>query len=98
MTYMESVLGVLVVGLILGAGVPVVFAGGLVAYSRGAGGDGIDGAAYAPNPALRILGLLLFVFVDGRNRGGDPVDHESDDHPPLRCRPVPVHPQEMSCE
>jgi hypothetical protein len=63
MTYMESVLGVLVVGLILGAGVPVVFAGGLVAYSRGAGGDGIDGAAYAPNPALRILGLLLFVFV-----------------------------------
>ena len=63
MPYMESVLGVLVVGLILGAGVPVVFAGGLVAYSRGAGGNGIDGAAYAPNPALRILGLLLFVFV-----------------------------------
>ena len=63
MTYMESVLGVLVVGLILGAGVPVVFAGGLVAYSRGAGGNGIDGAAYAPNPALRILGLLLFAFV-----------------------------------
>ena len=63
MPYMESVLGVLVVGLILGAGVPVVFAGGLLAYSRGAGGNGIDGAAYAPNPALRMLGLLLFTFV-----------------------------------
>ena len=34
-----------------------------MAYSRGAGGNGIDGAAYTPNPALRILGLLLFVLV-----------------------------------
>ena len=34
-----------------------------MAYSRGAGGNGIDGAAYAPNPALRMLGLLLFTFV-----------------------------------
>jgi len=65
MTYMESILKVLVVGLLLGAGLPAVFAGGLVAYSRGGGtsGDGIDGAAYAPNPALRILGMLLFAFV-----------------------------------
>ena len=63
MTYMESILKVLVVGLLLGAGLPAVFAGGLVAYSRGAGGGGIDRAASAPNPALRILGLLLFAFV-----------------------------------
>ena len=63
MIYMESILKVLVVGLLLGAGLPAVFAAGLVAYARGAGGDGIDGAAYAPNPALRILGLLLFAFV-----------------------------------
>jgi len=63
MTYMESILKVLVVGLLLGAGLPAVFAGGVVAYSRGAGGNGIDGAAYAPNPALRMLGLLLFTFV-----------------------------------
>jgi hypothetical protein len=65
MTYMESILKVLVVGLLLGAGLPAVFASGLVAYSRGgsASGGGMDGAAYAPNPALRILGLLLFAFV-----------------------------------
>ena len=63
MTYMESILKVLVVGLLLGAGLPAIFAGGLVAYSRGAGGDGIDRAASAPNPALRILGLLLFAVV-----------------------------------
>ena len=63
MTYMESILKVLAVGLLLGAGLPAVFASGLVAYSRGAGGNGIDGAAYAPKPALRMLGLLLFAFV-----------------------------------
>ena len=38
MTYFESILKVLVVGLVLGAGLPAVFAGGLVAYSNGAGG------------------------------------------------------------
>jgi hypothetical protein len=63
MIYMESILKVLVVGLLLGAGLPAVFASGLVAYSRGAGGEGIDGTAYAPNRALRMLGLLLFTFV-----------------------------------
>ncbi len=65
MTYVEGILKVLAVGLLLGAGLPAVFAGGLAAYSRGAGasGDGIGGAAYAPNPALRILGLLLFAVV-----------------------------------
>ena len=65
MTYIEGILKVLAVGLLLGAGLPAVFAGGLAAYSRGAGasGDGIGGAAYAPNPALRILGLLLFAVV-----------------------------------
>ncbi len=63
MVYAESILKVLVVGLLLGAGLPAVFAAGLVAYSRGAGGDGTDGAAYAPNPALRYFGVLLFVFV-----------------------------------
>ena len=63
MVYAESILKVLVVGLLLGAGLPAVFAAGLVAYSRGAGGDRTDGAAYAPNPAPRYFGVLLFVFV-----------------------------------
>ena len=64
MTYVESILKVLVVGLILGAGLPALFATGLVAFSRGSGSDGADGtAATAPSPALKYLGVLLFVFV-----------------------------------
>jgi hypothetical protein len=63
MTYVEAILKVLVVGLILGAGLPAVFAVGLVAFSKGAGGEGGDGAAVAPNPALKALGLLLFALV-----------------------------------
>ena len=63
MSYLESILKVLVVGLVLGAGLPAVFAGGLVAYSNGAGGRHSDGTTVAPNPALKILGIALFVFV-----------------------------------
>ena len=64
MVYAESILKVLVVGLLLGAGLPAIFAYGMVAYSAGAGsvdGDGIT--AKATNPALKFLGLALFVFV-----------------------------------
>jgi hypothetical protein len=63
MQYLESILRVLVVGLLLGAGLPAVFAVGLVAYSNGAGGAHNDGTVAAPNPALRALGLMLFLFV-----------------------------------
>ncbi|MGE0216639.1 hypothetical protein [Mycolicibacterium sp.] len=64
MTYVESILKVLLVGLALGAGLPAVFALGLVAYSRGTGDDGADGGAVvAPNAALKYLGVAAFVFV-----------------------------------
>lgn len=63
MIYAESLLKVLVVGLVLGAGLPAVFALGLVAYSSGAGGNDAEGAAHAPNPTLRAFGVLLFLFV-----------------------------------
>jgi hypothetical protein len=63
MTYLESILKVLAVGLLLGAGLPAVFAGGLVAFSSGAGGQNADGTATAGNPVLKYLGILLFVFV-----------------------------------
>ncbi|KHO17529.1 hypothetical protein [Mycolicibacterium setense] len=63
MTYLEAIFKVLVVGLILGAGLPAVFAAGLVAYSNGAGGTTADGATHAPNPALKFLGLALFALV-----------------------------------
>jgi hypothetical protein len=63
MAYLESILKVLGIGLLLGAGLPAVFALGLVAYARGDGGDGTDGTTTAPNPALKYLGIALFVFV-----------------------------------
>jgi len=63
MHYVESLLKVLVVGLVLGAGLPAVFALGLRAYSSGAGGTNDDGTTTAPNPALKYLGIALFLFV-----------------------------------
>jgi len=63
MTYFESILKVLLVGLVLGAGLPAVFAAGLVAYSNGAGATEADGSVHAPNPALKYLGVAMFVFV-----------------------------------
>lgn len=63
MTYVEAILKVLVVGMVLGAGLPAIFALGLVAYSRGSGSSEADGAAVAPNPAMKALGLVLFATV-----------------------------------
>jgi hypothetical protein len=63
MHYAESILKVLVVGLVLGAGLPAVFAFGLVAYSSGAGGEATDGTVHAPNPLLKYSGIALFVIV-----------------------------------
>ncbi len=63
MTYFEAIFKVLVVGLVLGAGLPAVFAAGLVAYSNGAGGQHEDGTVVSPNPALKYFGVLLFVLV-----------------------------------
>ena len=63
MTHLEAVFRVLIVGLILGAGLPAVFAGGLVAYSRGAGGQAPDGTVQAPKPALKYFGILVFIVV-----------------------------------
>jgi len=63
MSYLEAIGKVLVVGLILGAGLPAIFAVGMVAYSNGAGGQHEDGTTQAPNPAVKYLGILLFVFV-----------------------------------
>lgn len=63
MHYLESIFRVLVVGLILGAGLPAIFATGLVAYSAGAGGTNGHGFSQAPNPVLKALGLALFTVV-----------------------------------
>jgi hypothetical protein len=63
MTYFEAIFKVLVVGLILGAGLPALFATGMLAYSFGAGGEEADHVVHKPNPALKYLGILLFLFV-----------------------------------
>lgn len=62
MTYLEAIGKVLAVGLVLGAGLPALFAVGLVAFAKGDGGEE-GGTAVAPNPALKFLGILLFAFV-----------------------------------
>lgn len=63
MHYLESIFRVLVVGLLLGAGLPAVFAVGLRAYATGAGGVDADGKEHGADPILKIVGMLLFVFV-----------------------------------
>ena len=63
MHYFESIFKVLLVGLVLGAGLPAVFATGLLAYSYGAGGEEADHVIHKPNPLLKYLGILLFAFV-----------------------------------
>ncbi len=63
MTYFEALFKVLVVGLVLGAGLPALFATGMLAYSFGAGGEEADHAIHRPNPALKFLGIVLFIFV-----------------------------------
>ena len=63
MHYLESMLTVLAVGLILGAGLPAIFSIGMLAYSHGAGGEEADHLIHKPNPALKYLGILLFVVV-----------------------------------
>ena len=63
MNYVEAILKVLAVGLVLGAGLPAVFATGLVAFSSGSGGTNDDGTVTAANPAVKALGLLLFAAV-----------------------------------
>lgn len=63
MHYLEATFKVLIVGLVLGAGLPAVFATGMLAYSFGAGGEEADHVIHKPNPPLKFVGLLLFLFV-----------------------------------
>lgn len=63
MHYLESIFKVLIVGLILGAGLPALFAVGMLSYSFGAGGEEADHLIHKPNPPLKFAGIMLFVFV-----------------------------------
>ena len=63
MHYFQSILTVLAVGLVLGAGLPAIFAAGMLAYSHGAGGEEADHLIHTANPPLKYLGILLFIVV-----------------------------------
>ena len=59
---LEGAWKVLAAGLILGAGLPALFALGIRSLAWGAGGDAEVNAAPA-NPAGRVLGYVLFAVV-----------------------------------
>jgi len=59
---LEGAWKVLAAGLILGAGLPALFALGIRSLAWGAGGDAEVDAA-PPNPAGKTLGYLLFAIV-----------------------------------
>ncbi|MGZ8176998.1 hypothetical protein ACXVUM_03640 [Williamsia sp. SKLECPSW1] len=60
----EAIFKVLVVGLVLGAGLPALFAVGLRLFAAGSGDTGTDGATTAPgNPALKAAGIALFTLI-----------------------------------
>lgn len=63
MHFLEASFRVLVIGLILGAGLPALFATGLLAYSFGAGGEEADHMVHKPNPPLKFLGIVIFLIV-----------------------------------
>ena len=60
---LEGAWQVLAVGLVLGAGLPAVFALGIRAMAYGTGGPaGVDTTA-APHPVGRVLGIACFALV-----------------------------------
>ncbi len=64
---LQTVWKILVVGLILGAGLPTVFAAGIRAMAYGQGGEAEEhaagAAAAAPHPVGRAIGILCFAIV-----------------------------------
>ena len=95
MIYLESILTVLVVGLILGAGLPAVFAraGGLFERCRRHAHrrhrPGAQPGAEVPRTAAVRVGRR-------GDRDRDAVDNQDDDHSSFRIQSRPVHPGEVS--
>jgi hypothetical protein len=58
----EAIWKVGVASLVLGAGVPIVFAAGIRALAWGSA-DGLELPGAKPNPLGRILGGLIFLIV-----------------------------------
>jgi len=62
---MKALGQILLVGLVLGAGLPVLFAAGIRSLAWGAGGttETSAGGPAAPHPLGRVLGYLAFAVV-----------------------------------
>ena len=63
MHYLEASFRVLIMGLILGGGLPAIFAVGVRTFSAGTGGVEADGTLRAANPVLKAIGVAPFAFV-----------------------------------
>ncbi|WP_439032426.1 hypothetical protein [Gordonia terrae] len=63
MDIVESITKVLLVGLLLGAGLPALFAVGLRCHAQGSSGVGADGTISTGSPAMRALGYAIFAVV-----------------------------------
>ncbi|MGI4894390.1 MAG: hypothetical protein ACRYF3_04670 [Janthinobacterium lividum] len=61
----EALWKILAVGLVLGAGLPVLFSVGIRAMAWGAGGEAETGSGgtTAPHPLGRTLGVVCFAIV-----------------------------------
>ncbi len=54
---------VLLASVVLGAGLPVIFALGVRSFAWGSGGQSAEGAPRPGNPAGKALAILLFAVV-----------------------------------
>ncbi|AVM01681.1 hypothetical protein C6V83_16880 [Gordonia iterans] len=59
----QSIAQVLAVGLLLGAGLPALFAVGMRCIARAEGGPDATGAVVAPKPGLKLVGYALYALV-----------------------------------
>ncbi|MFC4127719.1 hypothetical protein [Nocardia rhizosphaerae] len=60
---LESVWRVLLVGLLLGAGLPALFAVGVRGAAIGNGYEATDGTTHRPNPLGTVLAVVMFAAV-----------------------------------
>ena len=63
MSTFESILRVLVVGLILGAGLPAIFAIGIRLHATGSGESQSDGTVTTQNPGMKGIAYMLFGVI-----------------------------------
>ncbi len=63
--FIGSIWQVLAIALLVGAGLPAIFALGIRAMAAGAGGSAEVQTGQSPNPAARVLGILCFAVVIG---------------------------------